>query len=91
MIYMASLKGLHNSNNNKRSQRAVVFIFALKTKLTYTTPNCINNLTASSSACRLQEGYENHLQGTSEPKCHRAGEWARLAQGAAESSIKART
>jgi len=30
MIYMASLKGLHNSNNNKRSQRAVVFIFALK-------------------------------------------------------------
>jgi len=30
MIYMASLKGLHNSNNNKRSQHIVFFIFALK-------------------------------------------------------------
>lgn len=30
MIYMASLKGLHNSNNNKRSQHIVVFIFALE-------------------------------------------------------------
>lgn len=30
MIYMASLKGLHNSNNNKRSQHIVFFIFVLK-------------------------------------------------------------
>lgn len=30
MIYSASLKGLHNSNNNKRSQHIVFFIFVLK-------------------------------------------------------------
>ena len=30
MIYMASLKGLHNSNNNKRSQHIVFFIFVPK-------------------------------------------------------------
>lgn len=30
MIYTASLKGLHNSNNNKRLQHIVFFIFVLK-------------------------------------------------------------
>lgn len=30
MIYTASLRGLHNSNNNKRSQHIVFFIFVLK-------------------------------------------------------------
>lgn len=36
MIYMASLKGLHNSNNNKRSQHSVFHLCTQK-KLTYTT------------------------------------------------------
>lgn len=30
MIYVASLKGLHNSNNNKHSQYTVFSVFALK-------------------------------------------------------------